>query len=125
MKNLTKISSAILALFLALCFAACKSGGPSEVASFKGDDPTRGGTIIISFYDDATLTYEQELTGRSVDGTYTGDVSKDGVGTITFDTKSFLGDSVLDWKIEGDTITIGKAYKDMILARFSLTRIKD
>lgn len=125
MKNFTKISSVILALFLTLCFVSCKSGGPSEVASFKGDDPGQGGTIIISFYDDATFTYEQELTGRSVDGTYTGDVSKDGVGTITFDTKSLFGDSELNWKIEGDTITIGKAYKDMIMAGFSLTRIKD
>ena len=124
MKNLTKISSVILALFLALCFAACKNGGPSEVASFKGDDPGQGGTIIISFYDDATLTYEQELTGRSVDGTYTGDVSKDGTGTLNFNGILFGGQE-LDWKIEGDTITIGKAYKDMIMAGFSLTRIKD
>ena len=122
MKNLTKISSAILALFLALCFAACKNGGPSEVASFKGDDPGQGGTIIISFYDDATLTYEQELTGRSVDGTYTGDVSKDGTGTLI---NGFLsGGQELDWKIEGDTITIGKAFKGTVVG-FNLTRIKD
>lgn len=123
MKNLTKISSVILALFLALCFAACKSGGPSEVASFKGDDPTRGGSIIISFYDDATFTYEQELTGRSVDGTYTGDVSKDGMGTLIFN-EGIFGEQEKAWQIEGDTLTVGRPFKGTVVG-FNLTRIKD
>lgn len=63
MKNLAKIASVMLALFLALCFVSCKNG-PTEVASFKGT--VQGQEITISFYDNATISYG--ITGASVGG---------------------------------------------------------
>ena len=97
MKNLTKIASVMLALFLALCFVSCKTG-PTEVASFKGT--FQGQEITISFYDDANISWG--MNGASVGGTYTGDVSKDGEGTFEVQGAKY------DWELEGDKLTFGE-----------------
>ena len=97
MKNLTKITSVMLALFLALCFVSCKTG-PTEVASFKGT--FQGQEITISFYDDANISWG--MNGASVGGTYTGDVSKDGEGTFEIQGAKY------DWKLAGDKLTFGE-----------------
>ena len=97
MKNLTKIASVMLALFLALCFVSCKTG-PTEVASFKGT--FQGQEITISFYDDANISWG--MNGASVGGTYTGDVSKDGEGTFEIQGAKY------DWKLAGDKLTFGE-----------------
>ena len=97
MKNLSKIASVMLALFLALCFVSCKTG-PTEVASFKGT--FQGQEITISFYDDANISWG--MNGASVGGTYTGDVSKDGEGTFEVQGAKY------DWELEGDKLTFGK-----------------
>ena len=97
MKNLAKIASVILALFLALCFVSCKTG-PTEVASFKGT--FQGQEITISFYDDANISWG--MNGASVGGTYTGDVSKDGEGTFEIQGAKY------DWKLAGDKLTFGE-----------------
>lgn len=97
MKNLTKIASVMLALFLALCFVSCKNG-PTEVASFKGT--FQGQEITISFYDDANISWG--MNGASVGGTYTGDVSKDGEGTFEIQGAKY------DWKLAGDKLTFGE-----------------
>ena len=124
MKNLTKIASVMLALFLALCFVSCKneasseSSGKAVVASFKG---TVGGyDVTVTFYEDKTLSYDS--SGASVGGTYTGDVSKDGMGTITLDEVD--GEVIeYDWKLEENKITIGKSYMEGTVTGFTLTRI--
>lgn len=97
MKNLAKIASVMLALFLVLCFVSCKTG-PTEVASFKGT--FQGQEITISFYDDATISWG--MNGASVGGTYTGDVSKDGEGTFEVQSGKY------DWKLAGDKLTFGE-----------------
>ena len=97
MKNLTKIASVMLALFLTLCFVSCKKG-PTEVASFKGT--FQGQEITISFYDDANISWG--MNGASVGGTYTGDVSKDGEGTFEIQGAKY------DWKLAGDKLTFGE-----------------
>ena len=97
MKNLAKIASVMLALFLALCFVSCKTG-PTEVASFKGT--FQGQEITISFYDDANISWG--MNGASVGGTYTGDVSKDGEGTFEIQGAKY------DWKLAGDKLTFGE-----------------
>ena len=118
MKNLTKIASVMLALFLALCFVSCKNG-PAEVASFKGT--VDGSTYIITFYDDATISWVIDGLA-SLGGTYTGDVSKDGMGTITTDE---VDGEVLkyDWQLEGNEITIGISYWEGTVIGFILTRM--
>lgn len=132
MKNLTKITSVMLALFLALCFVSCKNAASSQasgegsgnasgkavVASFKG---TVGGSdVTYTFYKDKTLSYAN--SGASVGGTYTGDVSTDGMGTITLDGGN--GQVIkYDWKLEGNKITIGKSYMEGKVTGFILTRI--
>ena len=124
MKNLTKIASLILALFFILCFASCKNepsneaSGKAVAASFNGI--VAGESLTVTFYEDKTLAYG--YPGASVGGTYTGDVSKDGMGTITLDAVD--GDVIeYDWKLEGDTITIGKSYFPEKVTGFCLTRI--
>ena len=112
MKNLTKIARVMLALFLALCFVSCKQG-PTEVASFKGT--VQGQEITISFYDDATISYG--ITGASVGGTYTGDVSKDGEGTFEVQGVKY------DWELEGDKLTYGKEVMGVFVKIATLTRI--
>ena len=101
MKNLAKIASVMLALFLTLCFVSCKKG-PTEVASFKGT--FQGQEITISFYDDANISWG--MNGASVGGTYTGDVSKDGEGTFKLESDSVSGE--YDWKLKGDKLTFGE-----------------
>ena len=113
MKSLTKIASVMLALFLALCFVSCKKG-PAEVASFKGT--IEGEELIITFYDDATISYG--TSEGSVGGTYTGDVSKDGEGTFEIEGTGHE----YDWKLEGDKFTFGQKLGDMLIG-FTLTRI--
>lgn len=124
MKNLTKIASLILALFFILCFASCKNepsneaSGKAVAASFNGI--VAGESLTVTFYEDKTLAYG--YPGASVAGTYTGDVSKDGMGTIILDAVD--GDVIqYDWKLEGDTITIGKSYFPEKVTGFCLTRI--
>lgn len=128
MKNLTKIASVMLALFLALCFVSCKNAASSQasgeasgkavVASFKG---TAGGSAVTyTFYKDKTLSYAN--SGASVGGTYTGDVSTDGMGTITLDGGN--GQVIkYDWKLEGNQITIGKSYMEGKVTGLIFTRI--
>ena len=117
MKNLTKIASVMLALFLALCFVSCKNG-PTEVASFKGT--VDGSTNIITFYDDATISWV--IDGLAFGGTYTGDVSKDGMGTITIDEVD--GEvPKYDWQLEGNEITIGISYMEGTVTGFVFTRM--
>ena len=111
MKNLTKIASVMLALFLALCFVSCKKG-PTEVASFKGN--FQGQEITISFYDDATISWG--MNGASVGGTYTGDVSKDGEGTFEVQGAKY------DWELEGDKLTFGEKVMGFFVGP-TLTRI--
>ena len=111
MKNLAKIASVMLALFLALCFVSCKNG-PTEVASFKGT--FQGQEITISFYDDANISWG--MNGASVGGTYTGDVSKDGEGTFEIQGAKY------DWKLAGDKLTFGKKVGGKVLG-VPLTRI--
>lgn len=111
MKNLAKIASVMLALFLALCFVSCKKG-PTEVASFKGT--FQGQEITISFYDDANISWG--MNGASVGGTYTGDVSKDGEGTFEVQGAKY------DWKLAGDKLTFGEKVMGKVLG-FTLTRI--
>ena len=113
MKNLTKIASVMLALFLALCFVSCKKG-PAEVASFKGT--VEGEELIITFYDDATISYG--TSEGSAGGTYTGDVSKDGEGTFKIEGVDYE----YDWKLEGDKLTFGKTVMGITVG-FTLTRI--
>ena len=124
MKNLTKIASVMLALFLALCFVSCKNeassqdSGKAVVASFEGT--VGGSAVTYTFYEDKTLSYD--ISGASVGGTYTGDVSTDGMGTITLDE---VDGQVIeyDWKLEGNEITIGKSYMEGKVTGFILTRI--
>lgn len=111
MKNLTKIASVMLALFLALCFVSCKNG-PTEVASFKGT--FSGRELIVSFYDDATISWG--MNGSSFGGTYTGDVSKDGEGTFEVQSVKY------DWKLEGDKLTFGEKVMGFFVGT-TLTRI--
>ena len=100
MKNLAKIASVMLALFLALCFVSCKTG-PTEVASFKGT--FQGQEITISFYDDANISWG--MNGASVGGTYTGDITKDGEGKLKFNDGG--KDVECDWKLTGSTLKVG------------------
>ncbi len=124
MKNLTKIASVMLALFLALCFVSCKNEASSQasdkavVASFKGT--VNGSAVTYTFYEDKTLSYNN--SGAIVGGTYTGDVSSDGMGTITLDE---VNGQVIeyDWKLEGNEITIGESYMEGKVTGFILTRI--
>ena len=111
MKNLTKITSVMLVLFLALCFVSCKNG-PAEVASFKGT--VDGSTNIITFYDDATISWV--IDGLAFGGTYTGDVSKDGEGTFEVQSVKY------DWKLEGDKLTFGEKAMGFFVGP-TLTRI--
>ena len=111
MKNLAKIASVMLALFLALCFVSCKNG-PTEVASFKGTFQEQ--EITISFYNDATISWG--MNGASVGGTYTGDVSKDGEGTFEVQSVKY------DWKLEGDKLTFGEKVMGFFVGA-TLTRI--
>ena len=122
MKNRTKIYLLVIALLTAFCLASCSnpsnnsssggSGGGSSsdadlLASFKGTmtEPGSGTSkeLIFKFYKDSTWTYNEG--NGSIKGTYTGDVTKDGEGTMTlsFDDRT----QVYTWKIEGTNFKWG------------------
>ena len=118
MKNLTKISLIVTVLFAALCLSACSnasnsgsgSGGGSSssgdlVASFKGTVTESGNAkeVTFKFYNDSSWTWNEG--NATVKGTYTGDVTKDGEGTMTlsFDNRT----QEYCWKVVGSEFKWG------------------
>ena len=106
MKKITKISALLAALLMFLCFVSCKqnaSSGPSLVASFKGAMTSSEGPMegTLSFYGDSSVKLTAE-NGGFTSGTYTGDVTKDGSGTISFKDSNMD----LDWELSGNTLKL-------------------
>lgn len=110
MKNLTKIASVMLALFLALCFVSCKKDAEESanvVVAFKADSATIAGNgeLILTFYDDGSFEWKE--TDGSFKATYTGDITKDGEGKLKYNAGG--QDYEYDWKLTGSTLKVGKS----------------
>lgn len=120
MKNFTKISLIVTVLFAALCLISCSntsnsgssssSGGGSSsssnpVASFKGTITESGKNkeITFKFYNDSSWTWNEG--NGTIKGTYTGDVTKDGEGTMTLSFDDRTQDYC--WKLAGNEFKWG------------------
>ena len=108
MKKITKITGLLAALLILLCFVSCKQNAastsePNFLVSFKGfvgyPNPE---DITLSFFDDASFTWG--TAEGSVKGSYTGDVTKDGEGTLKLSADSQSLD--YGWEREGDNLKL-------------------
>lgn len=108
MKKITKITGLLAALLILLCIVSCKQNAastpkPNLVASFKGTMTSGTGTMgsTLSFYDDSSFKNTIDNGGFN-GGTYTGDVSKDGTGKLSFTDAN----TDMDWTRSGDTLKL-------------------
>ena len=107
MKTITKISALVAALLMLLCFVSCEqnasSSSPNLVASFNGTMNSNYGSMkgTLLFYDDSSFKFTAENDGFT-GGKYTGDVTKDGDGTLSFEGAN----TDMEWSRSGDTLEL-------------------